>query len=178
MACGTFSNILQECFILHFDLLRFPQTDKPFLAQIDFGVGPTDLRDFAKIFTGQPLGKKKVQGMVKDGEYQSVVAPIVIGDTALEFVRMTPTLKYYSRTGELAHTGDANECRCMPRVLERVYPIRPEERARPTHRYVISDIKIIREADGPRARSDDLASLILKLPALTEEGRRETIHWD
>ncbi|KAJ7673327.1 hypothetical protein DFH06DRAFT_1293007 [Mycena polygramma] len=39
--------------------------DKPSLAQIDFGVEPTDFGDFVKIFTSQPLGKKKIDGMVQ-----------------------------------------------------------------------------------------------------------------
>ncbi|KAJ7664412.1 hypothetical protein DFH06DRAFT_323106 [Mycena polygramma] len=221
MACGTFSNILQACFILHFDLLRFPRTDKPFLAQIDFGVEPTDFGDFVKIFTGQPLGKKKIQGMVqvnsfdpylpsdmaginlvkketwrrgkaslpkdhagwsvgliqvKDGEYQNVVAPMVIGDTALEFVRRTPTLKYNSSTGELIREMPMSVEACLEFLNECIRDDPKNELGLRTDMRP-SDIKIIREANGPRTRSDDLATLILRCKMAREFIYRPLIRW-
>ncbi|KAJ6632099.1 hypothetical protein B0H10DRAFT_2426955 [Mycena sp. CBHHK59/15] len=56
---------LQACFILHFDLLRRPQLDKPFMARLDIGIEPADMPDFFNIFIGQPLGAGKIKGMVQ-----------------------------------------------------------------------------------------------------------------
>ncbi|KAJ7450344.1 hypothetical protein FB451DRAFT_1285757 [Mycena latifolia] len=60
-----FNLILQACFILQFDLLRAPQLDKPFVVLVDLAIEPVELRDFCRIFTGQPLGEEKIMGMVQ-----------------------------------------------------------------------------------------------------------------
>ncbi|KAJ7444042.1 hypothetical protein FB451DRAFT_1295019 [Mycena latifolia] len=56
---------LQACFILHFDLLRRPQLDKPFMARVDIGIEPADIPDFFNVFVGQPLGDEKMRGMLQ-----------------------------------------------------------------------------------------------------------------
>ncbi|KAJ7107686.1 hypothetical protein C8R44DRAFT_804074 [Mycena epipterygia] len=60
-----FNTVLQACFTLHFDLLRAPQRDTPFVGVIDVAIEPVEFRDFCRIFTGQPLGDEKIMGMVQ-----------------------------------------------------------------------------------------------------------------
>ncbi|KAJ7659303.1 hypothetical protein DFH06DRAFT_1327129 [Mycena polygramma] len=61
----VFNRILQALFILHFDLLRFPQVDKPIVAEIELAIEPVKSRDFARIFVGAPLGEKPIMGMLQ-----------------------------------------------------------------------------------------------------------------
>ncbi|KAJ7167602.1 hypothetical protein C8R46DRAFT_1269744 [Mycena filopes] len=59
----VFTIMLQACFIIHFDLIRAPQFDKPIVATVELGIEPADLGDLIKIFTGRPHAK--VAGMVQ-----------------------------------------------------------------------------------------------------------------
>ncbi|KAJ7107687.1 hypothetical protein C8R44DRAFT_986854 [Mycena epipterygia] len=66
VVCNTlFNAVLQACFTLHFDLLRAPQLDKPFVVLVDLAVEPVEFRDFCRIYTGQALGDEKIMGMVQ-----------------------------------------------------------------------------------------------------------------
>ncbi|KAJ7714031.1 hypothetical protein B0H14DRAFT_3523112 [Mycena olivaceomarginata] len=57
---------IQACFILHFDLLRRPQLDKPFMARIDIGIEPAEMPNFLNIFLGDQLdAKMKMKGMLQ-----------------------------------------------------------------------------------------------------------------
>ncbi|KAJ7633719.1 hypothetical protein B0H17DRAFT_1149907 [Mycena rosella] len=62
---SLFNTVLQTCFILQFDLLRTPHLDHTAVVLIDLAIEPADFRDFCRIFTGQPLGEKKITGMVQ-----------------------------------------------------------------------------------------------------------------
>ncbi|KAJ6558387.1 hypothetical protein B0H19DRAFT_1376813 [Mycena capillaripes] len=221
MACPTFSNMLQACFVLHFDLLRFPRTDKPFLAQIDFGVEPVDFLDFVKIFTGHPLGNRTIKGMVqvnsfdpylpaeaarlnfmknetwrrgkaslpqdhagwsigiiqiKDGEKQTIVAPMIVGDIALEFVRTHKSLKYNYPDGTVLREVPLNIVTCLEFLNSCIRDDPNNEMCLRTDMRS-SDIKIIREANGRRALSDDLATLILRCKMAREHIYKPLIHW-
>ncbi|KAJ7277368.1 hypothetical protein C8J57DRAFT_1021447, partial [Mycena rebaudengoi] len=57
--------VLQECFILDFDLLRRPRLDKPFMARIDIALEPANITDFGAIFFGQSPVGETMQGMVQ-----------------------------------------------------------------------------------------------------------------
>ncbi|KAJ7277287.1 hypothetical protein C8J57DRAFT_1126695 [Mycena rebaudengoi] len=57
--------VLQECFILDFDLLRRPRLDKPFMARVDIALEPANITDFGAIFFGQSPVGETVQGMVQ-----------------------------------------------------------------------------------------------------------------
>ncbi|KAJ7914332.1 hypothetical protein B0H13DRAFT_1611638, partial [Mycena leptocephala] len=63
---------IQACFILHFNLLRSPQLDRPFMARIDIGVEPADMPDFFKIFMGEQLGNGKMKGMLQVNHFTPV----------------------------------------------------------------------------------------------------------
>jgi hypothetical protein len=57
---------IQACFILHFDLLRRPQLDKPFMVRIDIGIEPAEMANFLNIFLGDQLdAKMKMKGMLQ-----------------------------------------------------------------------------------------------------------------
>ncbi|KAF8206934.1 hypothetical protein K438DRAFT_1962582 [Mycena galopus ATCC 62051] len=60
-----FNKIIQALFILQFDLLRSPRLDQLFAAAVEFSVEPVDFQDFVKIFADQPLGKRKIPGVVQ-----------------------------------------------------------------------------------------------------------------
>ncbi|KAJ7449252.1 hypothetical protein FB451DRAFT_754747 [Mycena latifolia] len=59
------NTLLQACFILHFDLLRQPLLDKPFVAQVDLGIEPADMSDFLALFLGNHPLEKKIEGVVQ-----------------------------------------------------------------------------------------------------------------
>ncbi|KAJ6464582.1 hypothetical protein C8R45DRAFT_1024452 [Mycena sanguinolenta] len=57
---------LQACFILRFDLLHNPQLgiDKPFVALLDFGIEPVEMKAFIDILLGQPI-PERIKGMLQ-----------------------------------------------------------------------------------------------------------------
>ncbi|KAJ7116661.1 hypothetical protein C8R44DRAFT_880017 [Mycena epipterygia] len=85
-ACNNpiFHENLQACFILHFDLLRFPQIDKPFAAMIELGIEPAEFLDFSKIFAGQPPGDREITGMVQVNSFQPFSRTEVAGMRAIK----------------------------------------------------------------------------------------------
>ncbi|KAJ7228070.1 hypothetical protein C8J57DRAFT_1534642 [Mycena rebaudengoi] len=57
---------IQACLILHFDLLRNPHLDKPFIAHLDIGIEPADIPQLFDIYMGKPLQiGKPILGMVQ-----------------------------------------------------------------------------------------------------------------
>ncbi|KAK7002187.1 hypothetical protein R3P38DRAFT_3041967 [Favolaschia claudopus] len=59
---------LQACFILHFDLLNDPHSDRMFMARFDVAIEPTDMSNFLAIFRGEKskLGmNEKMEGMLQ-----------------------------------------------------------------------------------------------------------------
>ncbi|KAJ7878071.1 hypothetical protein B0H13DRAFT_2545793 [Mycena leptocephala] len=102
LQCPTFTKILQACFILHFDLLRFPRTERPFIGQIALGNEPVDMQDFVKIFKRERLGNAQIMGMAQVNGF--------ITYTAAEAARISGIKKHLwevGRAGLLAkdHTG-------------------------------------------------------------------------
>ncbi|KAF7333517.1 MYND-type domain-containing protein [Mycena venus] len=221
----AFSKYLQACFILHFDLLRFPRTDKPFIAQITVGNEPQDFRDFVKIFTGQPLGNGNIKGMVQlmsfysyppaeaaetqgwkrqiwelererllrrdDAAglsvgivqmthietYKCLAVGIIIDKPALDFVRTSKTLKYECpRTGKVIREVPLNVATCMEYLNTRIRDDLNDKMSLRTEMRP-SDIKAIRDANGPRAYSDSYATLFLRGKMAREEIYRPLIRW-
>ncbi|KAJ7830376.1 hypothetical protein B0H13DRAFT_2433724 [Mycena leptocephala] len=56
---------IQPCFILHFDLLRSPQLDKPFMVRIDLGVEPVHIHDIFSIFVNDSMDTANMKGMLQ-----------------------------------------------------------------------------------------------------------------
>ncbi|KAJ7657291.1 hypothetical protein DFH06DRAFT_1473274 [Mycena polygramma] len=83
---------IQLCFIMAFDLLRQPQLDKPFIARIDIGVEPADVREFFNIYTGQfPPGyvPGTFPGMVQVNGFTPLPDDNYIGEKFLSIWRAT-----------------------------------------------------------------------------------------
>ncbi|KAJ6608434.1 hypothetical protein B0H10DRAFT_2226843 [Mycena sp. CBHHK59/15] len=79
---------LQACFILHFDLLRHPQLDEPFMARVDIGIEPADIPDFMKIFFRQLL-EEKIKGMVQVNTFTPITtAEVELGSGSKEVWRL------------------------------------------------------------------------------------------
>jgi hypothetical protein len=73
MANQFLNTMLQACFILHFDLLRHPQLDKPFIARVESGVKPADLTKTFRVFMGETIPKdEKILGMIQVNGFSSV----------------------------------------------------------------------------------------------------------
>ncbi|KAF8139437.1 hypothetical protein K438DRAFT_2030554 [Mycena galopus ATCC 62051] len=96
----VFNGILQTLFVLHFDLLRFPRVDKPFMAHVDIGIEPAEMLDFVKIYTDQPLGDQKMDGMVQMNSFW----PLTPGEVA------TITPGKYQVWREARDSLDTKEC--------------------------------------------------------------------
>ncbi|KAJ7504870.1 hypothetical protein B0H11DRAFT_1979701 [Mycena galericulata] len=64
---------LQACFILHFDLLHNPQLgiDKPFVALLDFGIEPVEMKDFIGILLDQPIADR-IKGVLQVNSFQAL----------------------------------------------------------------------------------------------------------
>ncbi|KAJ7473572.1 hypothetical protein B0H11DRAFT_2036381 [Mycena galericulata] len=64
---------LQACFTLHFDLLHNPQLgiDKPFVALLDFGIEPVEMKNFIGILLDQPI-PGRIKGMLQVNEFQAL----------------------------------------------------------------------------------------------------------
>ncbi|KAJ7244867.1 hypothetical protein C8J57DRAFT_1363178 [Mycena rebaudengoi] len=71
---------LQACLVLHFDLLRNPHLDKPFMARIDIGIEPADMPEFCRIYLNQPVDT--VMGMVQINAFTPL--------TSTELANLTP----------------------------------------------------------------------------------------
>ncbi|KAJ6580118.1 hypothetical protein DFH09DRAFT_1310065 [Mycena vulgaris] len=61
-----FTDVLKVCFAPHFNLLRTPLLDKPFIGTADVIIEPVEFRDFCRIFMAQALGAEKIMGMTLD----------------------------------------------------------------------------------------------------------------
>lgn len=57
--------VLQECFILDFNLLQRARVDEPLFARVDVAVEPSDILDFAEILLGKGPVEKKFPGMLQ-----------------------------------------------------------------------------------------------------------------
>ncbi|KAJ7881240.1 hypothetical protein B0H13DRAFT_2345222 [Mycena leptocephala] len=64
---------LQACFILHFDLLHNPQLgiDKPFVALLDFGIEPVEMKNFIGILLDQPV-PDRIKGMLQVNTFEAL----------------------------------------------------------------------------------------------------------
>ncbi|KAJ7230115.1 hypothetical protein GGX14DRAFT_409997 [Mycena pura] len=56
---------LQACFIIHFDLLRRPVLDAPFMARVDIAIEPADMPAFFNVFCGEPVPAGTFMGMLQ-----------------------------------------------------------------------------------------------------------------
>ncbi|KAJ7436223.1 hypothetical protein FB451DRAFT_1571145 [Mycena latifolia] len=85
LAASTFLNMqMQSCFILAFDLLRRPRTDRPFIARLDVGIEPADMLEFLQIYNGLPVDV--VQGMVQINAFTALEESYA-GDNEMEMWR-------------------------------------------------------------------------------------------
>jgi len=221
--CPTFTKLLQACFILHYDLLRFPRTKKPFVVQIVLANEPHDFQDFVRIFTHQSLGNGTIKGMVQlnafdpyfptdaaaitgtkrflwelkrdsllekdhaglsigivqvilNEKLQVSALPIVIDKPALEFVRTTPSLKFTCPVRKVMREVPLTIESCMEYLNALIRADVNNEMGLHTEMRPY-DIKVVRDANGPRAQSDSLATLILRGKMAREEIYRPLISW-
>ncbi|KAJ6480456.1 hypothetical protein C8R47DRAFT_1074209 [Mycena vitilis] len=72
-----------------FDLLRQPQLDKPFVARIDIGVEPADVREFLSIYAVPEYVPRNSQGMVQVNAFTPLPDDDYIGEKFLSIWRAT-----------------------------------------------------------------------------------------
>ncbi|KAJ7476206.1 hypothetical protein FB451DRAFT_1246168 [Mycena latifolia] len=119
------NTLLQACFVLHFDLLRQPQLDEPFLAQVAFGIEPVDMADFFTLFIGnQPL-EKKIEGVVQINAFSPLTPDEAAKITTGKKMVWRKAKEEASRTGLVAQsvglvefgTGDNGQCLTFPILI-------------------------------------------------------------
>ncbi|KAF8125374.1 hypothetical protein K438DRAFT_1791167 [Mycena galopus ATCC 62051] len=142
-----FNKIIQALFILQFDLPRSPRLDQLFAAAVEFSVEPVDFQDFVKIFADQPLGKRKIPGVVQVNSFKPF--------TPLDIAGMRPNRWHIWRHAKesLANSADPEEAHFVgfvevaygenrqvivtpmlisKRTVERVRGLQPWQRMSPT----------------------------------------------
>ncbi|KAJ7140664.1 hypothetical protein C8R44DRAFT_866369 [Mycena epipterygia] len=94
---------LQACFVLHFDLLRHAQLDKPFRARVDIGIEPADMVDFFNIFNGQPPANNLL-GMVQVNAFTPLPPVTLAGLTPMHRESWRQTREHADKMG---YRGDS-----------------------------------------------------------------------